>query len=193
VSGPALNTHCITLDGPSPAKRGSTSHFTDGAPAQSSNTLRALAASDAGSLSHASATASMASSTSGCKPEHDEHRCPSVSARTSTASNVRRSSSGVSGLSSMISNGAPIASLDAISSLPEPVRWMGVGYIVGADHEIIAPQARRLEAGMFRPADRACGVPALLANAFAAKASHRGQLFENTQSTLSGVRFRRAG
>ena len=43
--------------------------FYCGAPAHSANTLRALSASDAGSLSHASATASMASRTSGCKPE----------------------------------------------------------------------------------------------------------------------------
>ena len=101
-----------------PAKRGPTSYFYRGAPALFSNTLRALATSEAGSLSHASATASMASSTSGCKPEHDEHRWPSVSARTSTASNVRRFSLGVRGLSSMISHRAPIAGVMAISRVP---------------------------------------------------------------------------
>ena len=46
------------------------------ATAQSSNTLRAVAASGAGSLSHASATASMASSTSGCKPEQSSTAVP---------------------------------------------------------------------------------------------------------------------
>jgi hypothetical protein len=54
----------------------------------------------------------------------------------------------------MISNGAPIASVHAISALPLSVRRIGVGYIVGADREVIARRARRLESGAL------VGVPA---------------------------------
>jgi hypothetical protein len=61
-----------------------------------------------------------------------------VSARTSTASNVRRFSSGVSGLSSMISPWCADSGRDTTSSLPPPVRRIGVG-ILG-----VAPKRGRL-------------------------------------------------
>src|SRR4051812_39423787 len=77
----------------------------------------------------------MASTTSGCKPEQDEHRCPSVSARTSTASNVRRFSSGVKGLSSMISRRAPIAS---VLQSPHDRRRFEKGLVRSVDYRLFA-------------------------------------------------------